>query len=93
MSVLKPKAEKSRKLLSLRIDADLHVQIEQVREDAHAAGHVFDVSDVCARALSVAVKAARAELAALGAQPHGAGDISRDIHADDTADVRRDGGA
>ena len=91
MSILKPKASLSRKAMTLRIDADLHEQIERVRVDAARAGCIFDASDVCARALAVAVKTARAELAALNPQLRDQGGdadrISHGINSDAGADA------
>jgi hypothetical protein len=69
MAILKQKATTQTRTLSVRLDSDLFAQIDACRADASAAGFEFDTAEVCARALSSAVKAARAELAALHAQP------------------------
>lgn len=64
MAILKPRNQVKTRTLSVRVDADLLTQIDAVRAEAEAVGLIFDVADVCARALAAAVKAARAELAA-----------------------------
>jgi hypothetical protein len=64
MAILKEKTQVKTRTLSVRVDADLLTQIDAVRAEAEAVGLIFDVADVCARALAAAAKAARAELAA-----------------------------
>jgi hypothetical protein len=72
MAILKQKSSTKTRTLSVRIDADLFTQISAIRDEADAAGFEFDAADVCAKALAAAVKAARAELTALHAQPSAA---------------------
>lgn len=62
MSILKPKAQDKTRPLSIRVPGDLHAQIDALRAEAEAAGLVFDIADVCTKALTAAVKQARAEL-------------------------------
>lgn len=71
MAILKQKTQVKTRTLSVRVDADLLTQIDAVRAEAEAVGLIFDVADVCARALAAAAKAARAELAA-AVQPQAA---------------------
>lgn len=68
MAILKPRNQFKTRTLSVRVDADLLTQIDSIRADADASGFEFDTADVCSRALSAAVKSARAELAALDTQ-------------------------
>lgn len=70
MSVLKPKAAAKTANMSLRLPADLHVQVQALQADADRAGLVFDASDVCVKALAAAVKTARAELTAAVPSQH-----------------------
>jgi hypothetical protein len=71
-NVLKPKTSSS-VALRVRIPAALASEIEQVRQQAGAAGLVLDVSSVCSAALAQAVKQARREIAALAAPQEGRG--------------------
>ncbi|RLJ64595.1 hypothetical protein [Sulfurisoma sediminicola] len=71
MSILKPKAKNQTGTLSVRLPLDLCAQIERLRNDADAAGLVFDVSALVADSLAKAVKLARAEIAAASGQPGG----------------------
>jgi hypothetical protein len=73
MSVLKLKTSSSHVALRVRIPAALASEIEQVRQQAGAAGLVFDVASVCAAALTQAVRQARREIAALAAPQEGRG--------------------
>ena len=68
MAILKQKISAKTRPFAVRIDVDLFTQIDAIKADADAAGFEFDVADVCSKALSAAVKAARGELAALQAQ-------------------------
>ena len=71
MAILKPKTEHAaRKALRVHLDAALFSELEQVRADAQARGLVFDVADVCTRALTQAVHTARRELKAHSEQGH-----------------------
>jgi hypothetical protein len=72
-SILKPKTSSSHVALRVRIPAALASEIEQVRQQAGAAGLVFDVSAVCSVALAQAVKQARREISALAAPQEGRG--------------------
>ncbi|OZB72199.1 MULTISPECIES: hypothetical protein [unclassified Thiomonas] len=72
MAILKQKANTQTRPLSVRIDVDLFAQIDAIKAEASAAGFEFDAADVCSKALAAAVKAARAELAALHPQPSAA---------------------
>lgn len=68
MAILKQKAITKTRPLAVRIDVDLFTQIDAIKAEADAAGFEFDTADVCAKALSAAVKSARAELATLHTQ-------------------------
>ena len=88
MAILKVKTAAARQRLRIPVDVDLHAQIESVCADADRAGFVFDVTDICARALSAAVKSARAELDAAAAI-HGpvSGPVAGHDHGPDLASV------
>lgn len=96
MSILKPKNHDKTRTLSVRLPADLLAQVEALRADADAAGHVFDVAEVVGRALGAAVKSARAELDAICVQDvHKSGAGSGEALAPSTRDAqqRNAGGA
>lgn len=64
MPILKTAASHKSKALSVRIPLELAAELDDIREMAKARGLVFDTSEQVARALRVALKQAKDELAA-----------------------------
>uniref|UniRef100_E6PNK5 Uncharacterized protein n=1 Tax=mine drainage metagenome TaxID=410659 RepID=E6PNK5_9ZZZZ len=68
MAVLKQKQTTKTTPLTVRIASELHAQVQALQRDADAAGFIFDLADLCEKALAAAVKSARAELANAGVE-------------------------
>ncbi len=60
--LLKPKSESKSKPLTVRISTQLAAELAEVRGLAEQRGLLFDVAEVCSKALQAALKQARAEL-------------------------------
>lgn len=92
MAILKPKSSDKTRTFSVRIPVDLVAEIDAIKVEADAAGLVFDVADIVHKALSVAVKSARAELSTSCRQSVGtlAGGLAQAAYG---GGVREDGGA
>lgn len=92
MAILKPKSADKTRTFSVRIPADLVAEIDAIKTEADAAGLVFDAADVVNKALSVAVKSARAELSTSCRQSADglAGQLAQAAYG---GGVREDGGA
>lgn len=60
--VLKQKSAKKSETIRIRIPASLAQQIEELTKAAAEKNLVFDTSEICNTALSVAIKQARIEL-------------------------------
>jgi hypothetical protein len=63
MPILKTAASHKSKALSVRIPVELAAELDDIREMAQARGLVFDTSEQVTRALRVALKQAKDELA------------------------------
>lgn len=66
MSILTQKNSATTKVLGVRIDVDLHREIDAVRLAADAAGLAFDVNKIVGDTLTKATRQARTELQRLG---------------------------
>lgn len=67
MAILKHKTVNKTRTLSVRLPASMVDEIEAVKKQADQRGMIFDVSEIVEKALSSAIKTARAELEASAA--------------------------
>ncbi|MCL4470126.1 MAG: hypothetical protein M1547_03090 [Gammaproteobacteria bacterium] len=64
MAILKPKSANKTRTLSVRLPTPIVEEVEQVKRLADERGLLFDVSEIVEKAVSSAIKTARAELEA-----------------------------
>jgi len=67
MAILKQKTANKTRILSVRLPSSIVEEIEAVKKQADERGLLFDVSEIVEKAVSSAIKTARAELEASAA--------------------------